>query len=141
MYLDFGLGLGGSRMHRLSFDWIKERTRGPIAGLAIRENCSLIFQPARKSHAWRCPACHGSPTRRAPLSEEDNARGGRDLAGLRGELALRMSWCLGCGEQFESRRPDADYCSDRCRKRIARGAAGASVSINDPWLSMANPQV
>lgn len=122
--LPLGLGdnLGGNPMHRVTFDWISERAGDKPPGLAVCENCSLVFEPSRKSHAWRCPACHRSRGRRVPLTMSRNEGDGEDLVGLRGELMQRTSWCLGCGELFESRRPDAACCSDRCRKRIKRGA-------------------
>jgi hypothetical protein len=130
LFLDLGAGLqpqepldGQLRdMHRLAFEWISARTRirGQVqmpSGIAVCENCSLVFEPSRKSHAWACPACHCSKGRRVPLSVAWNERGGYDVAGFQGGLMLRTSVCRGCGETFEPRRLDAAYCSDRCRKR------------------------
>lgn len=120
------LALGGDRDHLRAFVWLRELAGGMPPGLAVCGSCTVVFEPARKSHAWRCPACHGSPGRRVPLTQGDNEQDGYDVAGFRGELMLRTAICRGCGETFETRRRGAEVCSSRCAKRVARKSASRS---------------
>jgi len=56
----------------------------------------------------------------------------RDPESYRGPLVTSSNPCRGCGQSFETRRPDtAKYCKDACRWKLAKAASRARALTGD----------
>ncbi len=112
---------------------------GPIDPVAVCEDCRVVFRPARKSRAAKCPRCHSSPRPATPApcgntpaaiarARADGwmpyratiARETFDSLGTRsGWRSVTVAWCEICKHRTEG-RAHARTCSSTCRSRKAR---------------------
>jgi len=110
-----------------------------IDPVAVCEDCRGVFRPARKSHAAKCPRCHGSPRPATPAPRDNTlaaivraredgwepfratvARETFDSLGDRsGWRSVTVAWCEICKRRMEG-RAHARTCSSTCRSRKAR---------------------
>lgn len=102
---------------RAVYDVLK-RWCGTVPGISVCSRCSRVFEPQRKGHASVCGPCHAYPAAGLPLRWDDNGC----VYGFRGEVFFRIAECERCGDRFVSRRADARYCGDACRKGAARAS-------------------
>jgi hypothetical protein len=110
-----------------------------IDPVAVCEHCRVVFRPARKSHAAKCPRCHRSPRPATPAPRGDTpaaiararadgwepfratvARETFDSLGNRsGWRSVTVACCEICKHRMEG-RAHARTCSSTCRSRRAR---------------------
>jgi hypothetical protein len=112
-----------------------------IVPVAVCEDCRVVFRPARKSRAAKCPRCHSSPRPATPAPRDNTsaaiararadgwepfratiARESFDSNGDRsGWRSITVAWCEICKHRLDC-PAHASTCSSNCRSITARRA-------------------
>lgn len=112
------------------------------AGIAVCDRCSVVFRPASRRAAYRCPVCHGRKD--SPIQGEyrTNAYGHLEMPAYPVPLTPKLEALgftpehlervvvgvcqrTGCDTTFHVRYPTKRHCSDTCRQAAhkAKGRA------------------